>query len=70
MPKPLEDVSYPVTRLRTSPQQVYSLARRNLIPHVKVGRRTLFDPDAIERWIAAGGTRATNGNGGDHSSAP
>lgn len=36
---------------------VYDLARKGVIPHVRVGRSVLFDPDALDAWIARGGSR-------------
>ena len=38
--------------LRVPRSTVYELARNRRIPFVKVGRRTLFDPDLLTQWIA------------------
>jgi excisionase family DNA binding protein len=38
---------------------VYDLARRHLIPVIRVGRYCRFDPIALGRWIAEGGTPET-----------
>jgi excisionase family DNA binding protein len=37
--------------------RVYDLVRKDMIPHVRLGRSVRFDPDAIARWLAAGGSR-------------
>ncbi len=34
------------------------MARRGEIPYVRVGRLWKFDPQALEKWIAMGGTAA------------
>jgi excisionase family DNA binding protein len=39
--------------LRVPRSTVYELARARRIPFVKVGRRTLFVPQALREWIAA-----------------
>lgn len=39
--------------LRVPRSTVYELARNRRIPFVKVGRRTLFEPDSLRGWIAA-----------------
>ena len=38
--------------LRISESGVYRLARNGELPRVKVGNRTLFEPDEIRRFIA------------------
>jgi len=38
--------------LRVPRSTVYELARNRRIPFLKVGRRTLFDPDLLREWIA------------------
>ena len=37
-------------------QALYEAVRKNLIPHIRIGRRLRFDPDAIASWTANGGT--------------
>lgn len=37
--------------LRVPRSTVYELARSRRIPFLKVGRRTLFDPQLITAWI-------------------
>ena len=39
--------------LRVPRSTIYELARNRRIPFLKVGRRTLFDPELIMQWIAA-----------------
>lgn len=38
--------------LRVPRSTVYELARGRRIPFLKVGRRTLFDPELLREWIA------------------
>ena len=38
--------------LRVPRSTVYELARARRIPFLKVGRRTLFDPELLSDWIA------------------
>ena len=38
--------------LRVPRSTVYELARTRRIPFLKVGRRTLFDPQLLSEWIA------------------
>lgn len=39
--------------LRVPRSTVYELARTRRIPFLKVGRRTLFDPELLSEWIAS-----------------
>jgi len=39
--------------LRVPRSTVYELARTRRIPFLKVGRRTLFDPQLLSEWIAS-----------------
>ena len=38
--------------LRVPRSTVYELTRSRRIPFLKVGRRTLFDPELLREWIA------------------
>ena len=38
--------------LRVPRSTIYELARNRRIPFLKVGRRTLFDPELLKQWIA------------------
>lgn len=51
----LVDVEYPKERLGEPEWRIYELCRKGLIPHVRIGRRVKFDPQAIEEWISKGG---------------
>jgi hypothetical protein len=52
-----EDVSTDAAK-RTALQRVYYLARADSLPCVRLSaRRVRFDPRAVKRWIAGGGTR-------------
>lgn len=43
--------------LRVDRQRVYELARRNVIPVIRVGERQYrFDAEAIRQWIERGGS--------------
>jgi excisionase family DNA binding protein len=42
-------------RLNVTRDRVYELARRRLIPSVRLGRQLRFDGAAIEQWINSGG---------------
>jgi excisionase family DNA binding protein len=37
--------------LRLHPKSVYALVARGSIPHVRIGRRVLFRPEDLRRWI-------------------
>ena len=41
--------------LAISPWRVYDLARRRLLPAVRIGRSIRFDPDAIAQLVEGGG---------------
>jgi excisionase family DNA binding protein len=32
---------------------VYHMVQRRLIPHIRVGRKLLFDQQALDRWLSA-----------------
>lgn len=51
----LVDAGTVADRLGVQPWAVYDLARRGILPHVRIGRRVRFDPHKIEAWIADGG---------------
>jgi excisionase family DNA binding protein len=57
-PRPLGRVEAVAERLDAPAYRIYELVRRDLIPHVRIGRSVRFDMEAIEAWIAAGGTMA------------
>lgn len=54
------------TLLGLARPQLYALARGELIPTVRVGRKVMFSPTALETWVANGGTPLSKG----HSALP
>ena len=56
--RPLRSVDWVATRLGVSRWQVYEMAKRSALPHVKLGRLVRFDEEAIEAFIREGGTGA------------
>jgi len=52
----LYDAQAVADRLSVRLHRVYQLAREGAIPVVRIGRTMRFEPDAVERWIAQGGT--------------
>jgi excisionase family DNA binding protein len=53
--RPLRSVEWVAARLGVSRWQVYELAKRGEIPHVKLGRLVRFDEAALEAFIRGGG---------------
>jgi excisionase family DNA binding protein len=53
----------------SSAHRVYDLARRGMIPSVRIGRLLRFDPEALQTWIAQGGTPATAIPNGEEAEA-
>jgi len=41
--------------LSVKPSRVYELARRGLLPCVRLGRNVRFDPEQIRQWVENGG---------------
>jgi len=37
--------------LNTSRGAVYKLVKRRQVPHIRIGKRVLFDPEGIRAWI-------------------
>lgn len=49
-------------RLKVRTDRVYELAKQGAIAGVvRVGRQVRFEPDALDRWIAAGGQALAGG---------
>ena len=44
---------YVSARLGLSRGRVYELVSDEAIPHIRIGRSILFDPERIETWIEA-----------------
>ena len=42
--------------LAVSKQRAYELARREIIPVVRIGRQVRVDPERLEEWIREGGS--------------
>ncbi len=51
MPVPLWNVNDLARFFRTSPDAIYKMVERGLVPHIRLGRTLRFDPDAIRRWL-------------------
>jgi excisionase family DNA binding protein len=49
---PLLDVTEP---------RLYDMARRKLVPHVRLGRTVKFSPEVLEKWVASGGKALPGG---------
>jgi len=46
--------------LRVSPARIYEIARRGLLPTVRIGERQVrFAEEAVREWIANGGAQVT-----------
>ena len=43
--------------LRVTVQQIYIMARKGLIPSVRVGMRVRFDEEALQEWAEKGGEK-------------
>lgn len=43
-------------RIRISKNRAYELARRGVLPHFRVGRSVRVDEEALEQWLANGGS--------------
>jgi excisionase family DNA binding protein len=56
MLSPLVSAREIAPHLKVGLPRVYALARRGLIPFVRVGGRYRFSPDAVDDWIRAGGS--------------
>jgi len=40
-------------RLKLSTVTIYNWTARARLPYLKIGRRVLFDPEAVNEWLAA-----------------
>jgi excisionase family DNA binding protein len=50
---PLWDIDQTANFLNTSKHTIRGKVARKEIPHVKIGRRCFFQPEAIEEWVKA-----------------
>ncbi len=48
--------------LRIPRSTVYEMTRTRRLPHLKVGRRTLFDPRVLDEWIASQNVQTRRGD--------
>ena len=48
--------------LRIPRSTVYEMTRTRRLPHLKVGRRTLFDPRVLDEWIASQNVQPRGGD--------
>jgi excisionase family DNA binding protein len=48
-------------KLGVSVARVYEMARRDLLPAVRLGRQVRFDQNQLEAWIASGGRAHAGG---------
>lgn len=52
--RPLMDAQELADLTGWSLQRIWDLARRGLVPHVKVGRRVFFPRRSVEAWLEGG----------------
>jgi hypothetical protein len=38
--------------LKISPNAAYKLVERKLVPHIRLNRKVLFDPQTIRNWLS------------------
>ena len=46
--------------IHMSESYVYKMVSKKLIPHIKLGTRTLFERNQIDNWVINGGTMVDN----------
>lgn len=46
--------------LYLSKSKIYKLVSNNEIPYIKIGSRTLFDAEQIDKWVRRGGVMDEN----------
>lgn len=51
----LQDATWAAEKLNISRARVYDLVRKNVLPHVKLGKQIKFDPLRLEAFINEGG---------------
>lgn len=56
-PEGLKDVGYVASLVGKPVSSIYDLARRNLIPHIRVGKSVRFDAQKIRDWLEQGGSK-------------
>lgn len=50
------DVQELTEYIHMSESYVYKMVSKQLIPHIKLGTRTLFEKNQIDNWVINGGT--------------
>jgi len=54
------DVQELTDYIHMSESYVYKMVSKQLIPHIKLGTRTLFERNQIDNWVINGGTMEDN----------
>ena len=54
------DVNGLADYIHMSESYVYKMVSKQLIPHIKLGTRTLFERNQIDNWVRSGGTMEAN----------
>lgn len=54
------DVQELTDYIHMSESYVYKMVSKQLIPHIKLGTRTLFERNQIDTWVINGGTMDNN----------
>jgi len=49
------DVQELTDYIHMSESSVYKMVSKQLIPHIKLGTRTLFERNQIDNWVCSGG---------------
>ncbi|MCC5830902.1 MAG: helix-turn-helix domain-containing protein [Phycisphaeraceae bacterium] len=57
------DLTRAAAAMSISPRTLDELARKNEIPSFRIGRRRLFDPQALRRWVSSQATGNEVANG-------
>ena len=54
------DVQELTDYIHMSESYVYKMVSKQLIPHIKLGTRTLFERNQIDSWVISGGRMEDN----------
>jgi excisionase family DNA binding protein len=54
------DVQELTDYIHMSESYVYKMVSKKLIPHIKLGTRTLFERNQIDNWVINGGSMVDN----------
>lgn len=60
-PEPLWDLPGMARFLGTSPRAVYKLVQRHGVPYVRVGKKLMFEPSAVRKWLDSRRVDLSNG---------